>query len=176
MEVAGPRLHVAPVDGLPLLRLTEPRLSGVPRIAKLLFDRAAALALVPCACPGLPDIALPVRLDGGPVFFRQDRVGSAASVPMLKFRRMVADADRMVAAGSCGTRNDGDGLLFKMRDDPRVTPVGRLLRRYSLDELPQLFNVLGGTMSLVGPRPPLPSEVDAVRRRPAPPAARQARA
>jgi lipopolysaccharide/colanic/teichoic acid biosynthesis glycosyltransferase len=100
-----------------------------------------------------------VRLSGpGGVFYRQQRVGlNGEHFTMLKFRSMVAGADQQVAGLSDG--NDADGLLFKMRQDPRVTPVGRLLRRLSLDELPQLVNVLTGSMSLVGPRPPLPQEV-----------------
>ena len=104
-------------------------------------------------------IALAVRLTSpGPVLYRQERVGlNGRSFTMLKFRSMVVDADRRLDA--LRDDNISDGLLFKMRDDPRVTPVGRWLRRLSLDELPQLFNVLGGSMSLVGPRPPLPGEV-----------------
>jgi exopolysaccharide biosynthesis polyprenyl glycosylphosphotransferase len=161
MEVAGPRLHVAPVDGLPLLRLTEPRLSGVPRIGKLLFDRAASSALVLALAPVFLLIALFVKLDGGPVFYRQTRVGlRGRTFRMVKFRSMVPDADRLRAQVVAGG-NDGSGPLFKLRRDPRVTRIGSMLRRYSLDELPQLFNVVGGSMSLVGPRPPLPGEVDA---------------
>ncbi|MCD2190237.1 sugar transferase [Actinomycetospora soli] len=161
MEVAGPRLHVAPVDGLPLLRLTEPRLSGVPRIGKLLFDRAASIALVLALAPVFLLIALFVKLDGGPVFYRQTRVGlRGRTFRMVKFRSMVPDADRLRAQVVAGG-NDGSGPLFKLRRDPRVTRIGSMLRRYSLDELPQLFNVVGGSMSLVGPRPPLPGEVDA---------------
>ena len=161
MEVAGPRLHVAPVDGLPLLRLTEPRLSGIPRIGKLLFDRVVSISLVVALAPVFLLIALFVKLDGGPVFYRQTRVGQRGrTFRMVKFRSMVPDADRLrdslVAGG-----NDGSGPLFKLRRDPRVTRIGSMLRRYSLDELPQLFNVVGGSMSLVGPRPPLPGEVDA---------------
>jgi exopolysaccharide biosynthesis polyprenyl glycosylphosphotransferase len=161
MEVAGPRLHVAPVDGLPLLRLTEPRLSGVPRIGKLLFDRVASTTLVLALAPVFVLVALFVKLDGGPVFYRQTRVGQRGKTfRMVKFRSMVPNADRLredlVAGG-----NDGSGPLFKLRRDPRVTRIGSLLRRYSMDELPQLFNVVGGSMSLVGPRPPLPGEVDA---------------
>jgi lipopolysaccharide/colanic/teichoic acid biosynthesis glycosyltransferase len=92
------------------------------------------------------------------VLYRQERVGlNGRSFTMLKFRSMVVDADRRLE--DLRGDNISDGLLFKMRSDPRVTPVGRLLRRLSLDELPQLFNVLRGTMSLVGPRPPLPGEV-----------------
>jgi exopolysaccharide biosynthesis polyprenyl glycosylphosphotransferase len=161
MEVAGPRLHVAPVDGLPLLRLTEPRLSGVPRVFKLMFDRVTSGAILLLLLPVFAFIAVIVKLDGGPVFYRQTRVGQRGKTfRMVKFRSMVPDADRL-RAGLTGATNDGSGPLFKLRRDPRVTRIGQTLRRYSLDELPQLFNVLGGSMSLVGPRPPLPGEVEA---------------
>jgi len=160
MEVAGPRLHVAPVDGLPLLRLTEPRLSGIPRLAKLMFDRLASAALLLVLAPIFATIALAVKLDGGPVFYRQTRVGQRGrKFDIVKFRSMVPDADRLRSELAADDHH-GSGPLFKMRRDPRVTRVGTLLRRYSLDELPQLFNVLGGSMSLVGPRPPLPGEVE----------------
>ena len=161
MEVAGPRLHVAPVDGLPLLRLTEPRLSGIPRIGKLLFDRIVSTGMVIALAPVFLLIAAFVKLDGGPVFYRQTRVGQRGrTFRMVKFRSMVPDADRL-RDGLVANGNDGSGPLFKLRRDPRVTRIGSMLRRYSLDELPQLFNVVGGSMSLVGPRPPLPGEVDA---------------
>jgi exopolysaccharide biosynthesis polyprenyl glycosylphosphotransferase len=161
MEVAGPRLHVAPVDGLPLLRLTEPRLSGVPRVFKLMFDRVTTAAILLVLLPVFALIAFVVKLDGGPVFYRQTRVGQRGKTfRMIKFRSMVPDADKLREDLITGA-NDGSGPLFKLRRDPRVTRIGQLLRRYSLDELPQLLNVLGGSMSLVGPRPPLPSEIDA---------------
>jgi exopolysaccharide biosynthesis polyprenyl glycosylphosphotransferase len=158
MEVAGPRLHVEPVDGLPLLRLTRPAFSGISWVVKQLLDRlGSALALLLVA-PLLLAIAIGVKLDGGPVLFRQTRVGQhGREFSMLKFRSMVVDAEQRLA--DLGPRNEGAGPLFKMRRDPRVTRVGSILRRFSLDELPQLLNVLTGAMSLVGPRPPLPSEV-----------------
>lgn len=121
------------------------------------------------AFPVLLGIALAVRLSSpGPVLYRQQRVGLGGQLyTMYKFRSMVVDAEARLAALQAA--NEGDGLLFKIRHDPRVTPIGRWLRRFSLDELPQLLNVLGGTMSLVGPRPPLPTEVErydsSVRRR-----------
>ncbi|MDN5857115.1 MAG: sugar transferase, partial [Pseudonocardia sp.] len=159
MEIAGPRLHIAPVDGMPLLRLTEPRFTGFPRLLKNVVDRAAAVLLVILLCPFLLVIALAIRLDGGPVLYFQDRVGAGGrTFRMVKFRSMVVGADSRLE--DLASTNDGCGPLFKMRRDPRVTRVGALLRRYSLDELPQVFNVLTGSMSLVGPRPPLPSEVD----------------
>jgi exopolysaccharide biosynthesis polyprenyl glycosylphosphotransferase len=158
MEIAGPRLHVAPVDGFPMLRLTKPVFDGVPRVVKAVIDVAGAALLVLLIAPVLLAVSLAVKLDGGPVFFRQERIGRhGRAFSMIKFRSMVVDAERLKA----GLResNEGSGPLFKLRSDPRVTRVGAFLRRYSLDELPQLFNVLVGSMSLVGPRPPLPEEV-----------------
>jgi exopolysaccharide biosynthesis polyprenyl glycosylphosphotransferase len=158
MEVAGPRLHVAPVDGFPLLRLTEPAFTGIARVVKGAMDRVGALALLILTAPLMLGIAVAVRRDGGPAFFVQTRTGRGGELfRMIKFRSMVVDADRQRAA--LQSVDEGAGPLFKMRQDPRVTPIGRWLRRYSLDELPQLFNVLAGSMSLVGPRPPLPEEV-----------------
>jgi exopolysaccharide biosynthesis polyprenyl glycosylphosphotransferase len=168
MEVAGPRLHVEPVDGLPLLRLTRPAFAGVPWIVKHAADKLGAVLGIMLVAPLFLVIAVGVKLDGGPVFFRQTRVGRhGREFSMLKFRSMVVDAEQR--RDELDARNEAAGPLFKMRHDPRVTPFGSFLRRYSLDELPQLFNVLGGTMSLVGPRPPLPDEVrtfalDALRR------------
>jgi exopolysaccharide biosynthesis polyprenyl glycosylphosphotransferase len=158
MEVQGPRLHVAPVDGLPLLRLTEPKFTGAARVLKAAMDKIGAAALLLMTGPLLLIVYLAVRVDGGPGFFRQTRVGlGGRPFRMVKFRsmRVGADRDKHRLTGA----NDGNGPLFKMKADPRVTRVGALLRRYSLDELPQLFNVLAGSMSLVGPRPPLPDEV-----------------
>ncbi len=157
MEIAGPRLHISPVDGMPLLRLTEPRFTGFARLLKYVVDRAFAVLLLVVLCPLLLAIALAIRLDGGPVLYFQNRVGAGGrQFRMVKFRSMVAGADRRLEEL---TANDGSGPLFKLHRDPRVTRVGAILRRYSLDELPQVFNVLTGSMSLVGPRPPLPSEV-----------------
>ncbi len=159
IEVAGPRLHIRPFEGLPLLSVEQPRFEGWRRVVKGAVDRSlAALALI-VLCPLLFSIALAVRLGSrGPVLYRQERVGlNGRSFTMLKFRSMVVHADQQVDDLRAG--NISDGLLFKLRHDPRVTPVGRWLRRLSLDELPQLLNVLRGSMSLVGPRPPLPGEV-----------------
>src|SRR3954447_3830009 len=159
VEVAGPRLHIRPLDGLPLLSVEQPRFEGWRRVVKAVLDRSAALAALVLLFPVLAVLALAVGLSSpGGVFYRQQRVGlNGRPFTMLKFRSMVSGADQQVAGLSDG--NDADGLLFKMRQDPRVTPVGRWLRRLSLDELPQLVNVITGTMSLVGPRPPLPEEV-----------------
>ena len=159
VEVAGPRLHIRPFDGLPLLAVEQPRFEGWRRVVKTVLDRSVALGALLVLAPLFGALALAVRLTSpGGVFYRQQRIGlNGEPFTMLKFRSMVVDADRQVEALSAD--NISDGLLFKMRSDPRVTPVGRWLRRLSLDELPQLVNVLTGTMSLVGPRPPLPQEV-----------------
>jgi exopolysaccharide biosynthesis polyprenyl glycosylphosphotransferase len=169
-DIAGPRIHIRPVAGLPLLYVEEPELTGARRILKGLFDRALALLLVVLLAPLLAGIALLIRSTSkGPAFFRQVRVGRGGDeFRVFKFRTMRVDAEQLLT--DLESRNENaDGLLFKIRDDPRVTKHGRWLRKYSLDELPQLFNVLRGEMSLVGPRPPLPTEVarygDDVRRR-----------
>jgi exopolysaccharide biosynthesis polyprenyl glycosylphosphotransferase len=137
----------------------RPRLRPLRQAVKLVFDRVAAAILLLLLAPVLIGIGLMVRLgSSGPALFTQTRVGrNGRSFRMVKFRSMVVDAESRLdeIVGS----NEQDGPLFKMREDPRVTRVGRFLRRSSIDELPQLFNVLTGSMSLVGPRPPLPSEV-----------------
>ena len=160
VDVAGPRMMVRPVAGLPLLHIDKPRYDGANRFLKAAFDRLGALALIFFLTPVLIACAIAVKLgSSGPVFYRAERIG-LGNVPfdMWKFRTMVDGADQQKAA--LAQKNEGSGVLFKLRDDPRVTPIGKILRRYSLDELPQLFNVLGGTMSLVGPRPPLRDEVE----------------
>lgn len=158
-DVAGPRITVTPEQSVSLLHVDAPRFSGPKYVAKTLMDWTGAFLLTLAALPVIATVGLAVACTSrGPVFYRQDRVGRhGATFPMLKFRsmRVGADAEQLVLAGE----NHADGVLFKHRDDPRVTPVGRIIRRYSLDELPQLFNVLAGQMSLVGPRPPLPQEV-----------------
>jgi exopolysaccharide biosynthesis polyprenyl glycosylphosphotransferase len=169
VEVAGPRLSIRPVSGLPLLQVEQPQFSGGRRIVKSTFDRTVAFCGLVLLSPLLIGIVMAVRLTSrGPAFFRQQRIGrDGVPFTMIKFRSMVADAEEL--RGELIDQSDRDGLMFKMHADPRITKVGALLRRYSLDELPQLFNVLGGSMSLVGPRPPLPEEVerygDDVRRR-----------
>jgi exopolysaccharide biosynthesis polyprenyl glycosylphosphotransferase len=158
MEVAGPRLHVTAVDGLPLLRLTEPAFTGVPRVVKAVGDRLMASLLLLAIAPVMIAVAIAVRSDGGPVFYCQARVGQhGKKFQMIKFRSMVVNADQRKP--DFAEHDQGAGPLFKLHQDPRVTRVGALLRKYSLDELPQLFNVLTGSMSMVGPRPPLPDEV-----------------
>ena len=159
MEVTGPRLNVSPVFGLPLLRVSAPSFAGFRWAIKSAVDRTAAAMALLVLAPLLLTIALMVRLeDRGPVLYRQTRVGKEGrAFQMLKFRSMVVNAEHRLH--ELAAHNEGAGPLFKMRSDPRVTKIGALLRRYSLDELPQLFNVLAGSMSLVGPRPPLPTEV-----------------
>jgi exopolysaccharide biosynthesis polyprenyl glycosylphosphotransferase len=134
-------------------------LSGAKRTIKIFFDLAVATAALCLLSPLFVFIALAVMLqDGRPVFFAQIRIGKDGEpFTVVKFRTMVPDAERRKEAITA--LDEGDGLLFKIRKDPRITATGVWLRRWSLDELPQLFNVLLGEMSLVGPRPPLPSEV-----------------
>ncbi|ROS78748.1 sugar transferase [Cellulomonas sp. PhB143] len=160
-DVAGPRITVTPAEGISLVHVDAPRFSGPRYLVKSTIDWVLAALLVTVLSPVLLAIALTVALSSrGPVLYRQTRVGrNGATFPMLKFRSMRRGSDSQLAALIAA--NEGAGPLFKMRDDPRVTRIGRHLRRYSLDELPQLFNVLRGEMSLVGPRPPLPAEVSA---------------
>ncbi len=159
-DVAGPRVHIRPVAGLPLLHVERPELTGIRRFAKEVVDRTAATVGLLLLAPVLLATAVAVRVtSAGPVLFRQERVGKCGELfTMLKFRSMVPNAPQLVE--QLAAADEGNGVLFKLRDDPRVTRVGRILRRYSIDELPQLVNVLRGEMSLVGPRPPLASEVE----------------
>lgn len=159
IDVARHRIRLSSAAGLTLLHIAPPTRHGLAAVLKVVTDRVGAFALVVVMAPVLGLLALAIRVGSpGPVFYRQTRVGMHNThFPMWKFRTMVVDADRL--KDQLETANENDGHMFKMRDDPRITPVGRFLRRYSLDELPQLFNVLLGHMSLVGPRPPLPEEV-----------------
>lgn len=162
VEVLGPRLSVRPTVGLSLVEVeTVP-----PRrrlLAKSVLDVLVGLALLSLTAPVIAIAAIAVRLTSpGPVFFRQRRVGiDGRTFTMIKLRSMYRDAEERKAA--LVARNDGSGVLFKVHDDPRITPVGKVLRRFSIDELPQLWNIVRGDMSLVGPRPPLPAEVDGYR-------------
>ncbi|QAY63621.1 sugar transferase [Xylanimonas allomyrinae] len=160
-DVAGPRIMVTPAAGVSLLHVDAPRFAGPKFLLKAVTDWVGAAMLTLLASPALLAIAVAVKATSpGPVFFRQDRVGRGGrTFKMLKFRSMCVGAEAMVDDVASDGGNDGAGPLFKQRDDPRVTKVGKVLRRYSLDELPQLLNVLSGNMSLVGPRPPLPAEV-----------------
>ncbi|MFD6286078.1 sugar transferase [Streptomyces sp. NPDC060205] len=158
MEVAGPRLHVDAVLGIPLLRVSMPAFTGGRRAVKGIVDRLGAAFLLLLFAPLMLLVGLLVVTESrGGAFYRQRRVGKdGREFTIYKFRTMVAGADR--ARTELADRNEGAGLLFKLRRDPRVTRLGAVLRRYSIDELPQLVNVLTGSMSLVGPRPPLPEE------------------
>ncbi|HEX5402746.1 MAG TPA: sugar transferase [Pseudonocardiaceae bacterium] len=158
MEIAGPRVHVTGVLGMPMLRVAAPVFSGGRRMIKELVDRVGAGLLLLVFAPLLLAISVAVAVDSrGPVFYTQRRVGKdGREFTIIKFRTMVRDAHALRA--KLVGANEGAGLLFKMRSDPRVTRVGAVLRRWSIDELPQLFNVVAGSMSLVGPRPPLPDE------------------
>jgi exopolysaccharide biosynthesis polyprenyl glycosylphosphotransferase len=161
-NVAGSRISWRSVPGLPLLHVSEPELGGSRRIVKGIFDRGLGLALLLLAAPFLLGIALAVRLTSrGPAFFRQERVGRAGETFRIwKLRTMFVGAEAERASLQRYNSHGETGVLFKIREDPRITPIGRILRRYSIDELPQLLNVVAGHMSLVGPRPPLMAEVE----------------
>ena len=169
LDVAGPRTTIRPTAGLTLLHVDHPQLSGPRQVLKDLFDRSVAAVALVLVSPLLITIAVAVKLsDSGPALFTQTRVGKdGRTFKIYKFRTMVVDAEKRLA--ELRAKNEHDGVLFKMRRDPRITAVGAKLRKWSLDELPQLFNVLLGEMSLVGPRPALPDETaqyaDHVRRR-----------
>ena len=159
VEVAVDRLEVRPTISFPVVQIMEPSYRGLRRLAKTVLDRAAAAAGLLVLSPVLLALAVLVRReDGGPVLYRQTRVGRyGRTFDVLKFRSMSVGAESDVA--DLAVADEGNGVLFKIRADPRVTRVGKVLRRFSLDELPQLVNVLRGDMSLVGPRPALPDEV-----------------
>ncbi|MEW9553859.1 sugar transferase [Nonomuraea sp. NPDC050783] len=159
LDVAGPRISIRPVAGMPLMHVEHPEFNGARQFVKSVFDRVVAgVALLLLALP-LLGVGLVIRLTSeGPALFRQTRVGrDGKAFEVVKFRTMVVDAERL--KGTLLDANEFDGVLFKMRKDPRITRVGAFLRKYSVDELPQLLNVLRGEMSLVGPRPPLFDEV-----------------
>ena len=158
-EVLSSRLSVQPLGGVTALSLRPVRLSGAQVVAKRMFDLLVSGVGLALISPLLAMIALSVKISSpGPVLFRQRRVGlRGRPFTMLKFRTMRVGSDAMVQ--ELREQRGVENLMFKLRDDPRVTRFGRLLRRFSLDELPQLINVVRGDMSLVGPRPPLPEEV-----------------
>ncbi|MCF6508458.1 sugar transferase [Blastococcus sp. MG754426] len=160
-EVAGPRVRIRPVAGLPLMHVERPEFTGHRRIVKNVFDRSAALFGILLISPVLVVLALAVKLTSrGPVFYKHERIGQGGQpFEVYKFRSMVPDADKLVDT-LFEESNEGNDVQFKMKRDPRVTRVGAVMRRYSLDELPQLFNVLNGSMSLVGPRPHVTREVE----------------
>jgi exopolysaccharide biosynthesis polyprenyl glycosylphosphotransferase len=160
LDVAGPRTTIRPTAGLTLLHVDHPQLSGFRLVLKDLFDRCAAVAALIVLFPLMMLLGVMIRLhDRGPALFTQVRVGKdGRAFRIYKFRTMVVDAEQRKA--ELLDSNDTDGILFKLRKDPRVTRVGAYLRRWSLDELPQLLNVFLGDMSLVGPRPALPDEAE----------------
>jgi len=170
-DVAGDRVRVRPAAGLQLMELEGPRAQNATRISKRAFDLVGAAVLLVLASPLLIATAIAIKVhDGGPVLFRQQRVGRNGDLfDCYKFRSMVIGADSMLDTVAAANKHEDDHVLFKAEHDPRVTRPGRVIRRFSLDEMPQFLNVLRGEMSLVGPRPPLPGEVerysDDVRRR-----------
>jgi exopolysaccharide biosynthesis polyprenyl glycosylphosphotransferase len=169
IDVAGPRLTMRQVSGLPLLHVDKPQYDGAKRFQKRAFDVCFSLLVLLMASPLLLAAAVAIKATSrGPVFYLSERIGlDGRPFQMIKFRSMVVDADQRLA--DVEHLNESGGVLFKIRMDPRVTPVGQVLRRYSIDELPQFINVLLKDMSVVGPRPPLANEVEAyddlVRRR-----------
>lgn len=159
-DVAGPRIHSTPVAGLPLIHVDYPEFTGIHRFLKRASDVLGAASLIVLASPVMIAVAIAVKVTSpGPVLYGQERIGrNGVPFRMWKFRSMLVGADDQLrslldAQGTSGRP------LFKVANDPRITPVGRFIRRYSLDELPQFFNVLAGTMSLVGPRPQVAAEV-----------------
>ena len=159
-DVAGPRILTRPVAGLPLIHVESPQFQGWRYLAKRALDILGASVAIVLTSPIFVLVPLLIRVDSpGPVFFSQRRVGlRGRTFKMFKFRSMHVDAEEQRVG--LLDQSDGNGVLFKMRDDPRVTRFGKFIRRHSIDELPQLFNVLKGDMSLVGPRPPLPQETE----------------
>jgi len=170
VDVAGPRLTMRPVAGLPLIHVEKPQYSGTKKVQKLAFDYFVSISVLLGALPVMIVAALAIKLTSkGPVFYRSERIGlDGEPFQMIKFRTMVDGADKQVDSLVHVNEAVG-GVLFKIKADPRITAVGKLLRKYSIDELPQFFNVLARDMSVVGPRPPLRREVDTyndqVRRR-----------
>jgi exopolysaccharide biosynthesis polyprenyl glycosylphosphotransferase len=160
LDVAGPRTTIRPTAGLTLLHVDHPQLAGFRLVLKGLFDRCAAAAALIMLAPLMCFLAVAIWLnDRGPVLFTQLRVGKDGhAFRIFKFRTMVVDAEQRKA--QLLVSNNSDGVLFKLRNDPRVTALGAHLRRWSVDELPQLINIFLGHMSLVGPRPALPDEAE----------------
>jgi exopolysaccharide biosynthesis polyprenyl glycosylphosphotransferase len=160
VDVAGQRIEIRPVANMPLVHVEKPQFDRAKSFGKTAFDFCFALCALIAIAPVMLAAALAVKATSrGPVFYKSERMGiDGKPFEMIKFRSMFVDADKHLDA--LVAMNEGAGLLFKMRDDPRVTKVGKVLRRFSLDELPQFINVLKGEMSVVGPRPPLRREVE----------------
>lgn len=161
VDVSGARMTLRGVAGMPFIHVQEPQYAAAGSWPKALFDRVIASLILLAASPVLIASALAVKFTSpGPIFFRQPRGGlNGSTFHMIKFRSMVVDAEAKLAA-LAAERGVTDKPLFKLVDDPRITTVGKFLRRFSIDELPQLLNVVKGEMSLVGPRPPLLSEME----------------
>lgn len=169
-DIAGPRIHTRPVAGLPLIHVETPKFGKGQKFAKRTFDILCSFLLILVASPVLAGVAIAVKTSSpGPLLYRQQRIG-LGGIPfqMLKFRSMRVGADQELQA-LLKAQGTSEKPLFKIQNDPRITPIGRFIRKYSLDELPQLFNVLGGSMSIVGPRPQIAAEValytDSAKRR-----------
>lgn len=160
VDIAGPRIHMRPTAGLPLIHVETPKFTRGQAFVKRATDIVGSLVLIALSSVVLIAVAIAVKAtSSGPLLYKQERVGlNGNSFYMLKFRSMRVGADRELAA-LLQAQGTSEQPLFKVRDDPRITPVGKFLRKYSLDELPQFFNVLGGSMSLVGPRPQIAAEV-----------------
>lgn len=160
-DVSGPRIHSRPVAGLPLMHVETPRYTGLRAAMKRTFDIIGSLLIIAILVLPMLIVAVMVKVTSpGPVLFKQQRVGlDGQEFQMWKFRSMRRDAEQLLAQLDAADRLDPGNVLFKMKEDPRITNVGRFIRRYSIDELPQVFNVLTGSMSLVGPRPSLAREV-----------------
>ncbi len=159
-DVAASRMNVRPVAGLPLVHIEKPRAEQAGSWLKRTIDIVGSLLLIIVSSPILAASAIAIKLeDGGPVVFKQRRVGLRGEVfECLKLRSMVTNAEE-IKAKMLQDSNESDGILFKMKRDPRITRVGQFIRKFSIDEMPQFVNVLKGEMSLVGPRPALESEV-----------------
>lgn len=159
---SGPRIHVRPTAGMPLFYLEAPRLSAVDKFIKRVFDLFVTVLILIPLIPFFVVVAIGIKLSSrGPIFYTQERIGiSGRPFKMYKFRSMKPDADLELSTLLSQQTNNGDKPLFKISNDPRITKFGKFIRKYSIDELPQLLNVLNGTMSLVGPRPQRQAEVD----------------
>ncbi|NQX28016.1 sugar transferase [Microbacteriaceae bacterium VKM Ac-2854] len=169
-DVSGPRIHTRPVAGLPLIHIETPRYEGSKRATKRAFDLLGSSALLLVLSPVFLVVAIAIKISSpGPVFYSNERIGlNGQPFGMLKFRSMIVNANDMLA-DLLKEQGTSEKPLFKIQNDPRITPIGRFIRKYSIDEVPQLVNVFRGDMSLVGPRPQVKGEVelydDAARRR-----------
>lgn len=159
-DIAGPRIHTQPVGGLPLIHVTTPSLEGGKKVAKRSFDLVGSSILLLLFSPLFLVIAVVVKFtSSGPIFYKQERVGlRGGTFNMLKFRSMIINADDQLQE-LLKAQGSSNRPLFKIENDPRITSIGKFIRKYSLDELPQLLNVVVGDMSLVGPRPQREGEV-----------------